>query len=142
MKEQIIETSIIDEKPIIEIPNESPKKEKRKSRSVIENCPRCDKSFKKLSMHKCRDPVKDDGSIKKLKPSEVALPTLKCDSCKSFFPNGEALEKHQIDKHSRLTCKVCKKVMKNAQELKIHSAKCGIDIQPIKKFTPRYDRKK
>ena len=140
LEEVIIEPPIIVNKST-EIPHESPKKEKKKSpRFVIQNCPRCDKSFKKLSMHKCRDPVKDNGPIKKLIPSEVPLP-LKCESCKAFFTNQEALDKHQMDKHSHLTCKICKKVMKNAQGLKIHSAKCGIDIQPVKKLTQRNEKK-
>ncbi|XP_070500801.1 uncharacterized protein [Chironomus tepperi] len=138
LEEPIIELPIIDDKPT-ETPDESTKRENKKPRFVIENCPRCDKSFKKLSMHKCRDPIVNNGPIKKLKPSDVSLP-LKCEPCKAFFPNKEALDKHQEDKHSRLTCKVCKKVMKNIQGLKLHSAKCGIDIQPVKKFVPRYAR--
>jgi hypothetical protein len=147
LDESIIEAPIIEEKPI-EIPSESPKKiavevkvEKKKPRFNVENCPRCDKSFKKLSMHKCRDLIKDNGPIKKLKPSDVPLP-FKCESCKSFFADNDALEKHKADKHSRLICKLCNKVMKNAQGLKIHSAKCGVDIQPVKNATPRSARNK
>ncbi|KAL7017449.1 hypothetical protein ACKWTF_010384 [Chironomus riparius] len=141
LEETIIETPTIDEIRPTNILSESPQIEKKKPRFVIEKCPRCDKSFKKLSMHKCRDAVDDKGPIKKLKPSDVPLP-LKCEACKSFFPNQEAVEKHQAVKHSRLFCKICKKVMKNVQGLKLHSVKCGVDIQPVKTFIPRYARNK
>ena len=140
--EEVTIESPISVKEKMKIPDESPKMETKKPRFVIEKCPRCDKSFKKLSMHRCKAAnVADAGTIKKLRPSEVPLPQ-KCDVCKNFFGNKETLEKHQMEKHSRLVCKICKLVMKNTVGLKIHSAKCGVDIQPLNKPAPRNSKNK
>lgn len=114
-----------------------------KKKSIPEKCPRCEKQFKRLSLHRCKleAPKSPKNKVPKLKPSDVPLPE-KCTICKKYYSVDIGREKHMEEKHSQLICKTCKFVSKTAKEMKLHSRKCGIKIEAINKPVLRGSKNK
>ena len=92
-------------------------------RKKTEKCPKCNQSFKKLSVHigRCRF----DPSLLMEKPKQT-IESFTCDICLKSFRNEKILIAHELG-HKQIRCKFCNKVQLSEKELNKHLETCAIE---------------
>lgn len=119
----IVNDDIMEKSPSTKV---IPKKKVQRKKGTTEKCPKCNQSFKKLSVHigKCSYDssliITKDATKKEPKDT---VERFVCEICSKSFRNEKILNSHKLG-HNRNRCKFCNKAHLSEKELHKHWETC------------------